>query len=383
MRSRLWIPTLALVAATGVLSTSASAQTVPSPDVAQQAVDGAQAQVDALQAQVEAATAELIAGTTRLEESQARLAATQRQAEQARAASEQARIQAATERARLANVVRKSYLQPAPSDLQLVLVAPPGTLSETTLASAELGYVRSNQNDLLRSADAARLKADQLQTEADQLEAEASAQQAEVAAQVTALTARAEQIKTQLTEANAQLEAAQAARTEAEKAEAARQAAAAAAAATAATASSSSTFRTFSATCDGAPGVSSYANGFLPASALCPIGVGSHALRADAAAAFQAMNAAYGNQLCVTDSYRSYAGQVDVFARKPGLAAVPGTSNHGWGVAVDFCGGIETFGTPAHEWMVANARQFGWTHPSWAQQGGSRPEAWHWEFVGV
>lgn len=382
MRSRLWIPALALVAATGLLSTEATAQTTPVPDGSQQSVDGAQSQVDALRAQVETATAELVAETTRLEESQARLAATQRQAAQARAAAAQARAQAAEERRRLANVVRKSYLQPHPSDLQLVLVAPPGTLSETTLASAELGYVRSNQNDLLRAADDARLRAEQLQGTADQLQAQAAAQAQQVGEQVAQLTARAEQIKVQLTLASAQLEAAEAARTQVQQQEEAARQAAAAAAATAAT--SSSTFRSFSATCGGAAGVvSSYSNGFLPSSALCPIGVGAHALRADAAAAFQAMNAAYGNQLCVTDSYRSYAGQVDVFARKPNLAAVPGTSNHGWGVAVDFCGGIEQFGAPAHQWMQANARQFGWTHPSWAEPGGSRPEPWHWEYVGA
>lgn len=378
MRSRLWIPALALVAATGMLASTATAQTTPGPDGSQQAVDGAQSQVDTLQAQVETATAELVAGTTRLEESQAQLAATERQAAAARAAAAQARLQAAEERQRLANVVRKSYLQPSPSDLQLVLVAPPGTLSETTLAFAELGYVRSNQNDLLDRADEARVRADQMQSTADALENQASAQAAQVGEQVSQLTAQAEQIKVQLTIASAQLEAAQAARTQAEQEEAARQAAAAAAA------SSSDAFRSFSATCDGAAGVvSSYSNGFLPASALCSVGVGAHALRADASAAFQAMNAAYGNQLCITDSYRSYAGQVDVFARKPNLAAVPGTSNHGWGVAVDFCGGIESFGTPAHQWMQANARQFGWIHPSWAEQGGSRPEPWHWEYVGA
>ncbi len=379
MRSRLAIPALAFVAMTGVLTATATAQTAPpTVDGTQAAVDGAQAQVESLRAQVEAATTELIAGTTALEESQARLAATQAQAAQTRTAAEQARLQAVEERNRLADVVRRSYLQPAPSDLQLVLVAPPGTLSETTLASAELGYVRSNQGDVLRSADNARLQADRLKTVAAQLESEATVQAAQVDAQVAALTARAEQIKVQLTAASAQLEAAQAARTKAQQEEDARVAAAAAA-----SAASSSAFRSFAATCDGAPGAASaYANGFLPASALCPIGVGGHALRADAAAAFKLMNAAYGNQLCVTDSYRSYAGQVDVFARKPGLAAVPGTSNHGWGVAVDFCGGIESFGTPAHEWMNANARQFGWIHPAWAEPGGAKPEPWHWEYVG-
>jgi hypothetical protein len=129
-----------------------------------------------------------------------------------------------------------------------------------------------------------------------------------------------------------------------------------------------------------------FPNGLLPTAALCPLwGTSGQLLRADAAAAFDAMSRAYGAQfgepLCVTDSYRSLPEQVAVRAAKPTLAAVPGTSNHGWGVAVDLCGGIQTFGTPQHEWLVANSMAYGWFHPAWAQSGGSKPEAWHWEFA--
>jgi LAS superfamily LD-carboxypeptidase LdcB len=84
----------------------------------------------------------------------------------------------------------------------------------------------------------------------------------------------------------------------------------------------------------------------------------------------------------VTDAYRSFAEQVDLYARKPHLAAYPGRSNHGWGTAVDLCGGAQRFATPEHEWLRAHAPLFGWFHPSWAAAGGSRPEAWHWEFAG-
>ena len=44
-----------------------------------------------------------------------------------------------------------------------------------------------------------------------------------------------------------------------------------------------------------------------------------------------------------------------LYGQKPVLAAVPGTSNHGWGLAVDLCGGIERFGTQQYAWMQANA----------------------------
>ncbi len=130
-----------------------------------------------------------------------------------------------------------------------------------------------------------------------------------------------------------------------------------------------------------------YANGQIPAEALCPLwGASGHRLRADAAFAFDRLSAAYaavfGEPICVTDSYRSYAEQVAVKAAKPNLAATPGTSNHGWGTAVDVCGGVQRFDTEQHRWMSANATAYGWFHPSWAQQNGSKPEPWHWEFGG-
>lgn len=96
----------------------------------------------------------------------------------------------------------------------------------------------------------------------------------------------------------------------------------------------------------------------------------------------KAYRARFGRNLTVTDSYRSYAAQVATKALKGDLAADPGTSNHGVGLAVDLGGGVEDFGTPQHEWMQANASKYGWVHPSWARQGGSKPEPWHWEFVG-
>jgi LAS superfamily LD-carboxypeptidase LdcB len=90
----------------------------------------------------------------------------------------------------------------------------------------------------------------------------------------------------------------------------------------------------------------------------------------------------FGVPTWVTDSYRNYDEQVAVAAAKPDLAARPGSSNHGWGVATDLCDGIQAFGTPTHAWMVDNSMLYGWFLPSWAQQNGSSPEAWHWEFAG-
>jgi hypothetical protein len=138
---------------------------------------------------------------------------------------------------------------------------------------------------------------------------------------------------------------------------------------------------------DGTRAWGGYPNGLIPPSALCPLGVAGHMLRCDAAAAWKAMAAAFasafGTQLCITDSYRTYASQVRLYGQKPALAAVPGTSNHGWGLAVDLCGGIDHFGTPQYQWMVANAGRFGWLHPNWADPGNGREEPWHWEFAGT
>ncbi|UOY02989.1 M15 family metallopeptidase [Blastococcus sp. PRF04-17] len=138
---------------------------------------------------------------------------------------------------------------------------------------------------------------------------------------------------------------------------------------------------------DGARAWGGYPNGLIPPSAMCPLGAGSHVLRCDAAAAYRAMSAAFasafGTPICITDSYRTYASQVDLYGRKPALAAVPGTSNHGWGLAVDLCGGIERFGTPQYNWMKANAGRFGYLHPDWAEPGNGREEPWHWEYAGT
>jgi LAS superfamily LD-carboxypeptidase LdcB len=83
----------------------------------------------------------------------------------------------------------------------------------------------------------------------------------------------------------------------------------------------------------------------------------------------------------MTDGYRSYAAQVSVRNRKPGLAAKPGTSEHGFGLAVDMCGGVESQGE-GYWWLRENAAAFGFENPRWAQAGGGGPfEPWHWEYV--
>lgn len=128
-----------------------------------------------------------------------------------------------------------------------------------------------------------------------------------------------------------------------------------------------------------------YANGTIPASLLCaPSFAPGELVRCDAAYQLEQLNAAYvaafGTNITVTSSYRSYASQVAVKAQKGFLAAAPGTSNHGMAQALDLGGGISSFGSAQYNWMRANAPAYGWENPEWARQGGSKPEPWHWEY---
>ena len=64
------------------------------------------------------------------------------------------------------------------------------------------------------------------------------------------------------------------------------------------------------------------------------------------------------------------------------MTARPGSSNHGWGLAFDIKnkrGHRLTFKSEEYFWMVKNAGTYDFYHPSWAHEGASLPEPWHWE----
>lgn len=120
-------------------------------------------------------------------------------------------------------------------------------------------------------------------------------------------------------------------------------------------------------------------NGRLDPNSLKSIGNG-HKLRPDAADAYLRMVEAAkadGITWSITDSYRTYDAQVRLAREKGlysqgGLAARPGTSNHGWGTALDLGGGANSNGTPQNNWLRANAGRFGFrTIPR---------EPWHWQY---
>ena len=136
--------------------------------------------------------------------------------------------------------------------------------------------------------------------------------------------------------------------------------------------------------CDGKARKAS-ANGQIPSADLCALWDSNQMLRGDAAVALSELNrnfrAAFGRDICITDSYRTLAEQRRLAYTKPGLAASPGTSNHGWGLAIDLCTS-ENRSQSVMSWLSENGPTFGWDNPDWARRGGSGAyEPWHWEYV--
>jgi hypothetical protein len=100
---------------------------------------------------------------------------------------------------------------------------------------------------------------------------------------------------------------------------------------------------------------------------LVKIGQGGHQLRADAAAAFARVEKRVGRTVFVTDSFRTYAQQADLYKRKPNLAAKPGTSGHEKGICVDI---VE---------MQSNDIKNAFTAEDWHQFNRAK-EPWHWSY---
>lgn len=131
---------------------------------------------------------------------------------------------------------------------------------------------------------------------------------------------------------------------------------------------------------------------------------GGNLFHPNAAKSGQALLEAYhndpankGRYLVPSACFRSYAAQEQAwnnYQRGGNLAAQPGSSNHGWGLAIDFRSsssptGFETpitsFSSPDYLWLKNNAYKYGWINPKSMQPGrcsGSGCEAWHFQYVG-
>ena len=120
-------------------------------------------------------------------------------------------------------------------------------------------------------------------------------------------------------------------------------------------------------------------NGRLTEDSLCSLG-GGESLRNDAAVAFAELNhrfkQEFGRDICLSDSYRTLSGQYATKASQGWLAATPGKSVHGWGLAIDLCRS-DARGAPK-AWLEENGRTWGWINPGWAKS--SKWEPWHWEY---
>lgn len=125
-------------------------------------------------------------------------------------------------------------------------------------------------------------------------------------------------------------------------------------------------------------------NGRVPDAELCDLWQEPYKDRADAAVSIFALNdmyaAKFGESMCLSSAYRTFEEQAALRRKKGGIAAPAGLSNHGWGLAVDFC--PETYTGARGDWLWENAATFGWENPEWARKGGSGYyEPWHWEYV--
>lgn len=150
-------------------------------------------------------------------------------------------------------------------------------------------------------------------------------------------------------------------------------------------------------------------NGVIPTGALTALSVGGHLLATPARAfeEWRRQAATSGRTLTITsvaDAYRALAIQERVFLqryipqatgggiygdvrwysnvryvrRHGAAAAVPGTSNHGRGLAVDIAN-AGPFGGPFHDWLLATGPALGWSNA----EGRSVNEPWHWVHDGV
>lgn len=146
-----------------------------------------------------------------------------------------------------------------------------------------------------------------------------------------------------------------------------------------------------------------YKNGKIPTSALmsissitasdgtkvsfkgCTTWMSEPYLNPSAAVSFIELNKAYkaamGENLKLLSCYRTYDQQVAARKKYGSNAARAGTSNHGWGLAIDF-DDMSSYSGAGYKWLLKNGSKYGWVNPPNMQQGGTGPhEPWHWEYA--
>lgn len=152
-----------------------------------------------------------------------------------------------------------------------------------------------------------------------------------------------------------------------------------------------------------------YKNAFIPLEAMVGVEKGSRdrykykgtggwmLLHPDAADAYFKLKAFAKTQnisWTVTSAYRDYEHQKSLGSSS--TVAKPGSSPHGWGMALDFSelyAQVDGSGNPAinragreksslYRWMSNNAPKYGWYNPYRLADGSGVDEMWHWEYWG-
>jgi hypothetical protein len=384
---RPWTAVTARLQLAGMLLSTAVIAGVALPSTAHaDEVSVAQTRVDQLQGLVVKTTRALTDGTRRWERDQESLKRVKLQLTNTTRHIAEAEAVAAAGQAKLDSMARQLYARPVTGMLQMMVTQSPSQFLSSVEGVKVLNDAAGTNDAVILQAQYTRHQLEQRKAEARQLGDRAQVLVNRSATRLKALDSLAQSTSDQLVAAQDALQGARARKAAAEAARAQRLARDQAARDRASRERAAANRFAFAGgpACTGRS-TDGQQNGNLDPASLCPLWMApGQRLRGDAAAAFEKMSkyhaATVGGPLCVTDSYRSYSEQVSVYRRKPGLAAVPGTSEHGWGKAVDFCGGIQNTGSAAYNWMKANAGTFGWVHPDWAEPSGSKPEPWHWEF---
>ncbi|MFI0351851.1 D-alanyl-D-alanine carboxypeptidase family protein [Actinomadura sp. 9N407] len=250
----------------------------------------------------------------------------------------------------LARLANASYQQPGAAGSMSIFGG--GDAGQALRATADVTHLANGQQTLVRQADELQARRQRLTSTAQELQSRNAVEQTKLQQDIDGLKSRSEGLTKEL---SAMLK----------KVESDRE-------------------RRLLAKCDrdGAANAKNFPNGLIPNKYLCPLPQQGEQLRADAAIAFYKLNAAYkrrfSRDMCVTDSYRSLPDQQRVYSQRPGFAAVPGSSNHGKGQALDLCGGIENASSAQFNWLEANSKKYGWFHPAWAYSNPYEP--WHWEY---
>jgi zinc D-Ala-D-Ala carboxypeptidase len=250
----------------------------------------------------------------------------------------------------LARLANASYQQPgAAGALSIFGVGAPG---DSLRATADVTHIANGRQALVRQADVLQGRRQRLATQAQDLQSKHAVEQTRLQGQIDGLRNKSAQLTKRLEGMLLRMRNGREKRLE------------------------------MGCDKDLAKNAQNFPNGLIPEKYLCALPQKGEQLRADAALGFYKLNLAYkdkfGRDMCVTDSYRNLSEQHRVYAQRPGFAAVPGTSNHGRGQALDLCGGIQSSGSPQFNWLEANSKKYGWFHPAWAYSNPFEP--WHWEF---